>query len=212
MAETAGAAADRRCAGLGRAHLMQAAGELMTERGGIDVSIHDIARRSGTSLALIKYHFGHKDGLLLALLEKIIGDSVGRLEGLVRRDMPPRDKLRLHILGVLNVYCTYPYLSRLMHHLLSTSDEARRRISVNIVKPMVAAQTAILQEGERTGAFRHINPMSFYFQVIGACDHLYYGLYAMKYAFELEDGGLALKQIYGEELVESILNGIGTKP
>ena len=34
----------------------------------------------------------------------------------------------------------------------------------------------------------------------------------MKYAFELEDGGLALKQIYGEELVESILNGIGTKP
>lgn len=209
---TVAAVADRRCAGLGRAQLMEAASALMTERGSIDVSIHDIARRSGVSSALIKYHFGHKDGLLLALLEKIVGDSILRLETLVQRDMAAPEKLRLHILGVLNVYYRYPYLNRLMHYLLSSSEEARRRISVNIVKPMLAAQAAILKQGKAAGAFRDVNPMSFYFHVIGASDHLFYGLFAMKYAFGIEEMGESLKQSYGEDLVRTILNGIAAKP
>ena len=208
---TVAAVADRRCAGLGRAQLMEAASALMTERGSIDVSIHDIARRSGVSSALIKYHFGHKEGLLLALLEKVVGDSVLRLETLVRRDMPAPEKLRLHILGVLNAYYRHPYLNRLIHYLLSSSEEARRRISLMIVQPMLAAQAAILAQGKAAGEFRDVNPMSFYFHVIGACDHLFYGLYAMKYAFGIPEMGESLKQTYGEDLVRTILNGIAVK-
>jgi AcrR family transcriptional regulator len=51
---TEAAVADRRYAGKGRSHLIEAASALMTERGSINVSIHDIARRSGVSSALIK--------------------------------------------------------------------------------------------------------------------------------------------------------------
>ena len=204
-------AADRRCEALGRAQLMEAAGALMTERGGIDVSIHDIARRSGMSSALIKYHFGHKDGLLLALLEKIVGNSITRLQALVQRDLPPREKLRLHILGVLNIYYRYPYLNRLMHYLLSSSEDAQRSISRSIIQPMIAAQTQILDEGLRAGVFRKINPMSFYFHVIGASDHLFYGLYAMRFAFGIEEIGEELKESYGEDLVETLLNGISAR-
>ena len=47
--------------------LLVAASELMIERSSIEVSLSDIAQKSGVNAALVKYHFGNKDGLLLAL-------------------------------------------------------------------------------------------------------------------------------------------------
>ncbi len=48
--------------------LLEAASELMIGRSSIEVSLSDIAQKSGVNAALVKYHFGNKDGLLLALL------------------------------------------------------------------------------------------------------------------------------------------------
>ena len=45
--------------------LLVAASELMIERASIEVSLSDIAQKSGVNAALVKYHFGNKDGLLL---------------------------------------------------------------------------------------------------------------------------------------------------
>jgi hypothetical protein len=150
--------------------------------------------------------------LLLALLEKVVGDSVLSLETIVRSDISATEKLRLHILGVLNAFYRHPYLNRLIHFLLSSSEDTRRRISLTIVQPVLAAQTAILEQGKAAEEFRDVNPMSFYFHVIGACDHLFYGLYAMKYAFGISEMEESLKENYGEDLVRTILCGIAAKP
>lgn len=197
--------------GRGKVHLLDATGDLMAERGSIDISIHDIARRSGMSSALIKYHFGHKDGLLLAVLERVVGDSITRLEHLVERDLPPEEKLRLHVGGVLHVYSRYPYVNRLMHYLLSTGEDARMRVSHRIVKPLFAAQAQILAEGHEKGAFREVDPMNFYFHVMGACDHLFFGHYALRYAFDVADISEPIRQRYVRDLVATILGGIAVR-
>ena len=56
-----------------------AASELMIERASIEVSLSDIAQKSGVNAALVKYHFGNKDGLLLSLLER---DAAGPIQTL----------------------------------------------------------------------------------------------------------------------------------
>ena len=42
----------------------------MIERASIEVSLSDIAQKSGVNAALVEYQFGNKDGLLLALLAR----------------------------------------------------------------------------------------------------------------------------------------------
>jgi len=63
--------------------LVVAASELMIERSSIEVSLSDIAQKSGVNAALVKYHFGNKDGLLLALLARDAAIEVTHLEYLL---------------------------------------------------------------------------------------------------------------------------------
>ena len=58
--------------------LLVAASELMIERSSIEVSLSDIAQKSGVNAALVKYHFGNKDGLLLALLARDAATEVAQ--------------------------------------------------------------------------------------------------------------------------------------
>ena len=60
--------------------LLVAASELMIERASIEVSLSDIAQKSGVNAALVKYHFGNKDGLLLALLARDAATEMSQLE------------------------------------------------------------------------------------------------------------------------------------
>src|SRR5438045_6222531 len=63
--------------------LLVAASELMIERASIEVSLSDIAQKSGVNAALVKYHFGNKDGLLLALLARDPATEIAQLEYLI---------------------------------------------------------------------------------------------------------------------------------
>src|SRR5258707_10953958 len=75
--------------------LLVAASELMIERSSIDVSLSDIAQKSGVNAALVKYHFGNKDGLLLALLARDAATEVANLEYLLAQPITPTAKLKL---------------------------------------------------------------------------------------------------------------------
>ena len=72
--------------------LLVAASELMIERSSIEVSLSDIAQKSGVNAALVKYHFGNKDGLLLALLARDAATEMSQLEYLLAsRSRRPRN-------------------------------------------------------------------------------------------------------------------------
>src|ERR1043166_7075746 len=88
--------------------LLVAASELMIERNSIDVSLSDIAQKSGINAALVKYHFGNKDGLLLALLARDSQSEIENLDYLMRQPISPTEKLRLHIAGIIKAYHRFP--------------------------------------------------------------------------------------------------------
>jgi len=163
--------------------LLVAASELMIERSSIEVSLSDIAQKSGVNAALVKYHFGNKDGLLLALLARDAASEVTQLEYLMAQPMTPTAKLRLHIAGIIRAYHKFPYMNRLIHYLLhETSAEAANEVSKFFVAPLLDFHRRLLAEGIRCGEFRDIDPVLFYTSLIGACDHLFFGRHAMSRA------------------------------
>jgi AcrR family transcriptional regulator len=163
--------------------LLVAASELMIERSSIEVSLSDIAQKSGVNAALVKYHFGNKDGLLLALLARDAATEMSNLEYLLAQPIAPTAKLRLHIAGIIRAYHRFPYMNRLIHYLLhESSAEAADEVSKFFVAPLLDFHRRLLGEGIKAGEFRQIDPVLFYTSLIGACDHLFFGRHAMSRA------------------------------
>ena len=69
--------------GEARTALLNATAALLAERPTLDVSLSEIAQRSGQNSALIKYYFGSKEGLLMAILERDAERSMADFESLV---------------------------------------------------------------------------------------------------------------------------------
>jgi AcrR family transcriptional regulator len=163
--------------------LLDAASELMIERKSIEVSLSDIAQKSGVNAALVKYHFGNKDGLLLGLLARDAANEMTNLDYLMAQPISPTAKMKLHIAGIIKAYYQFPYMNRLIHYLLHESHaEAADEVSKFFVGPLLDFHRRLLAQGVAAGEFRAIDPVLFYTSLVGACDHLFFGRHAMSRA------------------------------
>lgn len=192
-----------------RDQLLDAAGALMTERGSVDISLSDIAQKSGLNSALVKYYFGGKNGLLLELLRKVMAPPMAELAPLLDADLPAAEKLRIHISGVVGTYYRFPYVTRLMHHLLAEDSATFGQIiAEEFSRPLADGQARILKAGEAEGVFAPTDPMLFYFHLIGACDHLFYGRYSLQHVFGIDSIEADLRRRYVDHLYGLITRGL----
>lgn len=154
--------------------LLSAASELMTEMSTTEVSLHQIARRAGLTAPLVKYWFGSKDGLLLALAERDTEGSLRQLQELLGMDLDPATKLRIHIHGIARTYARYPYLNRLLDELLwDRESESSNAIRMGFMRPLMEAQRQILADGIAAGQFRKVDPQYMYFLIVGTCQYIF---------------------------------------
>ncbi|HAO40275.1 MAG: TetR family transcriptional regulator [Bradyrhizobiaceae bacterium] len=158
------------------AKLLVAAGDLMIERNSTEVSLSEIAQKSGVNAALVKYHFGNKDGLLLALLARDAAAEMTNLAFVLDQPISPTEKMRRHIAGIINAYYRVPYLSRLIHLLLHQGSEATsKEVHRFFIDPLFGFVRKLLDDGVAAGEFRKVDPALFYISLNGACDNLFYG-------------------------------------
>jgi AcrR family transcriptional regulator len=192
--------------------LLVAAGELMVERNSIEVSLSEIAQKSGVNSALVKYHFGNKEGLLLALLERDAATETDQLNYLLALPISSTAKLKLHISGIIRAYYQFPYMNRLVHFLLhGSSPEAADEVSKFFVGPLVDFHRRLLAEGAAAGEFRVVDPVLFYTSLIGACDHLFFGRHTMMRAVGVGPVTDEVCRDYIRHMEALILGGV-TKP
>ncbi len=75
--------------------LLDAALELFAANGFNGTSIRDIARLTGMTISNIYYHYGSKEGLLIAILERATREIVDGLTEVVNRDIDPLERFKL---------------------------------------------------------------------------------------------------------------------
>ncbi len=195
-----------------RARLLEAASVFMRENDTLDVSIDQIARRSGLNGALVGYHFGSKLGLLRALLERDAGAALGQLEQLVSADLPPAVKMRHHLHGLIKTYARVPYLNRLAVMLLKAGGDGPAQDVRQLVRPVIDAQRRIIEQGIAAGDFRPIDPLLFYFAAISACDGIFGGRATLAALFDYAGPVDALRRLHAEQTVTLLLDGLIKPP
>jgi TetR/AcrR family transcriptional regulator len=190
--------------------LLDAASLLMREQDTIEIGIVDIAARAGVNHAMIRYFFGSKEGLLMALLDRDVTRRIRQLDRLIGLNISPTVRMRMHLRGIVDTYYAIPYLNRLIQAMVREADPARvRHIAEDLLQPIANAQSRIIQEGVATGEFRPVDPKLFYFNTVGAAD----GLYSNRFTLSAVFGGIPnadpeMHVRYREQTVDILLKGL----
>jgi len=192
-----------------RDQLIEAASQIMREGDTIDLSLSELSLRAGLNSALVKYYFGNKNGLMLALLDRDMGNIVFSLGALLAKDMPPEDKLRIHIGAVIDTYYAFPYLNRLLMRMVRDSAPAEAaRIADLYLKPISKVYDALIAEGVKAGKFRKIDPQFFYFTVTGAADRFYSSRLVLRHCYNQDDFNENMRDAYREHSIDLIMRGL----
>lgn len=192
-----------------RDQLIAAASQIMRDGDTIDLSLSELSMRAGLNSALVKYYFGNKNGLMLALLDRDMGNIVHDLEALVAKDMPPEEKLRRHISGVIDTYYAFPYLNRLLMRMVRDSAPVEAaRIAELYLRPISKAYDDLINEGIKAGKFRKIDPQMFYFTVTGSADRFYSSRLVMRHCYNQDDFNETMRDRYREHTIDLIMRGI----
>lgn len=199
--------------GSARELLLRSASELMIDLGTHDVSLHAIAKRAGVTAPLVKYHFGGKEGLLLALVERDTARSLTQLEELSAMTIDPVAKLKIHITGIIRTYARYPYLNGLLNQLLrDTQSTASEEIKDVFVQPLISAQRAIIEQGVASGVFKPIDPDALYFIIVGACQYLFASRMAFRNIMNGVSADDQFVRRYPSTVVDIIISGLLERP
>lgn len=191
------------------ARIVEAAQALMIEHGILEVSLADITARAGVNVALVSYHFGGREGLMVAVAKTDAQRATSGLARLLASKRSPPDKMWQHVAGLVGAHFDRPYLNRLLQKLLREgSPEAAKEIGDIFHRPVFEARKAILEEGVASGQFREVDPQLIGFAIDGACAQIFSS--AASRSAILGDGALTpeLARRYGESTADLIVNGL----
>jgi TetR/AcrR family transcriptional regulator len=192
--------------------LLQAAHDLLIERSGQSASISEICARAEVNVAMVKYCFGSKDGLLDAVLERALRQLAGELERLADADLTPERKLRRHVAEVVRNYVRVPYVNRLMNErLLAAEPEAVDQISASFAVPARDWYAELLAAGQADEGWRSFDPTLFFFAVLGLCEFLFSARPLLERGFgEPLDGDLVER--FSAQIAELVMGGVHGPP
>ena len=189
--------------------LLDTASAIMREGDQVDISLSELATRSGLNSALVKYYFGNKAGLLLALLERDFNAIIKAVHTLVAKDADPETKLRLHMSAVVGTFFNTPYIHRLLMRVIrcSTGEEAQR-LADRYLKPLLDFYAQLIADGVAAGVFRPVDPQLFYFTVIGAADRFFSARLVLRYCSDTDVLDEALRDRDRTHLNDFVVAGI----
>lgn len=150
-----------------REAILAAAAAEFAVHGFRGATVDAIARRARLNKAMIYYHFDDKLALYLEILRNVFTAVRDRSAAILASPATAPQKVAAFIDAFGAEADAHPYLPRLM--MLEIADGARHldpptlRIMVGVFQNL----RAILEEGRASGAFRPVDPLVTYFNIIG---------------------------------------------
>ena len=126
-----------------REALLSAAIELIADGGYNATGVDAIARRSGVMKSALYWHFGSKEGLLVAALERSAAEWVAELEQSMVPDAAPGARLRDLVDRVQGLFVERPDRIRLLMSALIERGDSNEEVRKGVARILEQIQAAI---------------------------------------------------------------------
>lgn len=151
---------------VGSDRILAAAESLLKTLPPARVTISRISQEAGVDPALVRYYFGDRTRLLMAVADRVTAKATHTAP----RTLPPEDALVEHIRKTLGLVRAAPFMHRLMIEELTdsgTEDTRARTRDMNV--ELVAFYDELLKaDGGKT--LRQIDPLFLHLVILGASD------------------------------------------
>ncbi len=145
-----------------------------SEKGFDGARIDEIALRAGANKNLLYHHYGSKDGLFTALLERTYDTIRRRQKDLQLRGMDPVKGMRKLVIFTGRVWVQFPEFLRLLQsENLSGGRHVRASREIQrMYNPLLDTINELLERGTRTGRFRkNVDPIDLYISISALTAH-----------------------------------------
>ena len=102
--------------------LLDAALELLAEKSYRNITIRELAQCAEVNAAMVAYYFSNKEGLFIALLDRMSKQHFVNMKQVLQADNP----IKIFIDTMLNMLCHNQSFARLVHDEFLTQDSALR--------------------------------------------------------------------------------------
>lgn len=140
-----------------RERLIEAASHLFHRNGFEGTSVREITRRARVNLGAITYHFGTKQALYHAVIERFGNPFADRLAEIAAEDAPPRERIARVIREFMKRMAEHPEMPSLMVRELA-SDRPLPAPIARIIRRNIESVSKIITEGQRDGTIRAGEP------------------------------------------------------
>ena len=139
-----------------RARILAAAIAEFASRGFEGTSMDAIAARTRTTRALINYYFGSKEGLYLAVLERVYAEIREAENELDLGHLPPVEAMRRIVEFTYNYYVEHEYFVRLVVAENQAKGRHMKRSPAlrTLNRPIVDMLGGVIARGQAAGLFR----------------------------------------------------------
>ena len=144
------------------------------EKGFDGARIDEIALRAGVNKNLLYHHYGSKDGLFTALLERTYDTIRRRQKDLQLRGMDPVEGMRKLVIFTGRVWVQFPEFLRLLQseNLNGGRHVRASREIQRMYNPLLDTIDELLERGARMGVFRkNIDPIDLYISISALTAH-----------------------------------------
>lgn len=155
-----------------RTKVLDAAIGLFGTRGYEATSLDQVAEASGVRKQTVLYHFGDKEGLLNAVIDRSGADLAAALErGLSRPGLEGWDRIEAVVRATFRLAAQRPALLGLVREVSRLGGPAAARLTAAL-EPLVHRATAFLEDEMTAGHLRRQDPrlvlLAAYSTVVGA--------------------------------------------
>lgn len=195
--------------GEGQEALLQAARELMAEKGLPQLTVREVADRAGVKPALVSYYFGGKRGLLQALTGEVAASMVEGFAQSAARGESFEERLRAVLRHAVELLGKHPYGPRLVvEQVFFGEEEVIDAFVDRFARRNLETMNRLLAEGQRSGEIREVESMFMAPMLFGSILFFFLAAPVIRRLYGIDEITPEMGRRFADHAVDVVLRGI----